>query len=209
MSTLRSSLMAAAFSVAALVSTQAHATLTIAIDGIVAGTDTTNTFTNFSSVIARHGFNITNLALTGVNAFGGNDVLMDVASLEVSTSGVGSLTLDFTETDLTGSPVAFATTFSGTLTNIQVTRKVFLDRTDSGKETTLLYSTSSADADLSSLLDTVTGLYSITEEIDLTAAGNGATLSGDDKTSIPEPASLALIGAGLFGLGVIRRRKQV
>jgi len=58
----------------------------------------------------------------------------------------------------------------------------------------------------------LSGVYShlfVTKDIYVGAALGGATISYVDQTfkTVPEPASLAVLGAGLLGIGFIRRRQ--
>ncbi len=200
---------AAAFGFAALVSTQANANLIISANGTtVSNTDTSNMTASFAGSVG--GFNINNLFVAGAAAFGGNGLLLDVTSLDISTSGAGNLTLLFTETNLTGmSPSVFNTEFSAaTFKNISATRSVFLDTTNQGLSTTLLSMTSGANSITSSTPQILSGPYSLTEEIDLTALSVGATLSADDQVTVPEPATLGLFGVGLVVIGVSLRRRR-
>ncbi len=205
----RSSLWAAAFGAAALVSTEANANLIISANGTtVSNTDIANMTASYTGSIG--GFNINNLFVAGAAAFGGNGLLLDVTSLDISTLGSGTLKLLFTETNLTGiSPSVFNSEFSApTFKNISATRSFFLDTTNQGLTTTLLGTTSNSNAIITSAPQILSGPYSLTEEVDLTALSVGATLSADDQVSVPEPASLGLFGAGLVVIGALLRRRR-
>jgi hypothetical protein len=208
---MKKTLLATVFALAATVTIAgtAHADLIIKANGVQVGaTDTSNSYTNFSGTIGN--FNINNIGVSGVTAYGGSGEIFDLGTLDIDTTGTGgALTLDVIETNLTTpAPVTIAGLFTGIIANATVTRAFYLDTTNAGLTTTLMGSTTTGAGSVSYLAGTLPALYSITEEIVITPTGAGAKLSSDDSLSVPEPISLSLFGASLVGLGLARRRKN-
>jgi PEP-CTERM motif len=193
--------------VAALaVTSAAHASLMIYANGGLIATDPTNTVANYSGSIGN--FNINTLSAAGVNAFGGNGELMDISSLSISTIGTGSLSLAFVQTGLTatGASQAFQLDFSALINNASVTRSFYLDALNGGAQTTLLGQITGTTGSWLSAPVALSGPFSLTEVISISAKGAGAKLSADDSVRVPEPAVLGLLGAALLGIAARRRK---
>jgi hypothetical protein len=199
----------------AAVAGPAKADLIIKADGATVATDTTNTFTSWTctGACSMDGFTINLVSITGVNGTGGNP-LMDNGALDVASSAHGTLTLDLTETNLTaGSAAQFLMAFTGTTTSLDVTRTFYLDTTNNGLNTITLATfstigTASFSQEMLSLLQSLSGPFSITEEIVLSSGRTAGSISEDDKITVPEPAALSLFGLGLLALGGMAWRRR-
>lgn len=158
----------------------------------------------------------------------GSPLLVEPGGYQIDLSGnvvataVGTLSLALTETDLSQAPgsLPFQESFGGTLPmGWTITLDAYFDPTNKAfGAADLLYSYSftataptptsafSIDANNSGLVSKK--LFSITDIVTITATTTNHSASFDvTSTDLPEPASIALLGLGMGGLLVVKRRK--
>ena len=142
---------------------------------------------------------------------------IDLASVDVSSSAGGTLVVTFSANDFT-TPFGAAnwlSQFSGNIIfgSATVTQQTYLDSTNTllGTDTPLSTLTSSATPfGRSGVTDaTVSGPFAITEIFTITTPGAASVSLDGSVVYAPEPASLALLGAGMLGLAAFSRRKSV
>jgi hypothetical protein len=141
---------------------------------------------------------------------------IDLASVDVSSSSGGTLVVTFSANGFT-TPFGAAnwlSQFSGNIIfgSATVTQQTYLDLTNTLLGTGTLLSTltsSNTPFGLSAVTDaTTSGPFAITEIFTITTQGAAQVSLDGSVVYAPEPASLALLGAGMLGLAAFSRRKS-
>lgn len=140
---------------------------------------------------------------------------IDLNSIQATSSAAGILTISFSETDFLGggNPTVFSSGIGGGSLQGTVAFSAYVD------DGNALFGEGTQVANIGPLglsnnfsggdtgIATVTGPFSITQVVKVDHLA-GTSSSFNATTSVPEPATLMLLGAGLLGIGAATRRRR-
>ncbi|HEY3910687.1 MAG TPA: hypothetical protein VGM07_12460 [Stellaceae bacterium] len=216
MNTLRSSLIAAALAAAAGYAAQARAEIFLtASDGVtmVSANDSTSAGTaSYNGTIGDFTTSIeTGIGFPAIGA--PSDPALDLISFDAATGTAGgTLTVSLSETGFTTTTESklFLSDITGNYSYSNATMSTYFDTTDTPFGTGTLLASGLLDNQESLLsVPPITGPYSLTEIVTLTAGANAWASIDSSIVDTPEPGSLPLLGAGLLALALLGLRSAM
>lgn len=144
----------------------------------------------------------------------GGDPLMDLNTLNVQVSGAHTLVITFSDNnfDIHGGvlKMEYGGTLSGAGASFEHSAYYDADNVLFAQDTLIGQVGALGPGGFGGVLGagySPDAAYSVTQILTLRTAGAFTTFSGDFEVNVPEPTTLALLGLGLLGFAVVRRRR--